>query len=304
MSDYFPIRPSQVQFLKTIPFYHQSKDGEYLLYKQTGDLLDHERASQTRHPQLFIEEKDKAKALNLLTRTLNMDLAKQVAEGGLVQIKTALSNIVREILEPGQEAAMTALPETLDILLENMSQDHTTMDYLGKITTTSKIIVEHTVNVLALTLQYCFFLDLSEKDTQTLGLCALLHDVGTSTLDREIIESKERLTQSQFKTYQTHAQAGHDMILLNAGFDLAVANTALEHHERLDKSGYPNATDISCRQSQIIGFIDSYESLTYRSKAFRKARTPFDTLNLIKKEVKEGKFSLKLFKEFTSCLIR
>lgn len=304
MSDFINVRASQIQFFKTVPFYYKSKEGEFLLYKKTGEILDPERTDQERHPQLFIEKKDKDQAFKELTQALNTEFAKELTQGGFPQIKTALGNIVREALTPGQEAVMLGLPETIDLLFKNMDRDHTTLGYLAKVAGTSEMMVEHTVNVTALTLQYCFHLKMSKKDTQKMGLCALLHDVGTSTLDTSIIESKERLSKAEFEQYQTHAEAGHDMIILNSDFDISVANTALEHHERLDKSGYPNGTDAIGKESQIIGFIDSYESLTFRNKTFRKAKSPFDTLRLIKKEVMEGKFSLPIFKEFTSCLLK
>ena len=302
MSEYVIVKPSQIDFLETIPFYYQSKDGEYLLYKKTGELLDKERAAQTRHPDLFIQKQDKERALKELTKGLNMEFAKQVAEGGLIQIKTALCNIVEEALAPGQEAAMLALPETIDILFKNSDQDHSTMEYLSKIATTSPMMVEHTVNVTALTLQYCFFHHLPEKETTKMALCALLHDVGTTKIGSQLIESRHRLTDKEFETYKTHSELGHDMIIVNTDFNIVVATVALEHHERMDKSGYPNQADVLCRESQIIGLIDCYESLTYRDKDFRKVKTPFATLNLIKEEVMEGKFSKKIFKEFTSCL--
>ncbi len=304
MTDYFTVRATQVQFFKSVPFYYQSKDGEFILYKQAGEVFDQKRADQDRHPQLFIPKADKEQALKELTQGLNMEFAKQFAQGGLQEIKTALGNIVREALRPGQESVMLALPETLDILFKNSDKDHSTMGYLSKVATASELMVEHTVNVTALTLQYCFYTGMSEKETQILGLCALLHDVGTCTLDKDIIESKDRLSRPQFEKYKNHAEAGHDMIILNTDFNIAVANVALEHHERLDKSGYPNGTDILCKESQLIGFIDCYEALTYRNKSFRKAKKPFDTLKLIKNEVLEGKFSLEIFKKFTSCLIR
>ena len=262
-----------------------------------------DRTLQNRYPQLFINKQDKKQALEELTRGLNLEFARQVAEGGLVQIKTALGNIVREALTPGQATAMLALPETIDILLKNVDRDHTIMAFLSKISSVSDIVVEHTVNVTALTLQYCFSMGISEKETTTLALCALLHDVGASTLDKRILETKRRLSDKQFKKYRAHPETGHDLILLKTDFNIAVANVALEHHERLDKSGYPNGTGISCHESQLIGFIDCFEALTYREKAFRKAKKPFDTLNLIKGEVMAGKFAPRIFKEFTSCLI-
>lgn len=304
MSDYLKVRASQVQFFKTVPFYYQSTDGEFILYKKTGEILDSQRTDENRYPELFIDAKDKETALKELTKGLNIEFAKQLAEGGLIEIKTALSHIVREALTPGQTTAMLALPETLDILFKNTDMDHTTMAYLSQIATTSDLMVEHTINVTALTLQYCFFHRLPQKEMTTLALCALLHDTGSAKLDRTLVESGKRLSEAEFAQYKTHTELGHDMIILNTDFDIAVANVALEHHERLDKSGYPNATHIICRESQLIGLIDSYEALTYRSKPFRKAKKPFDALHLIKEEVIQGKFSTRMFKAFTSCLIR
>tara|TARA_B100000614_G_scaffold240483_2_gene240881 strand:+ start:841 stop:1755 length:915 start_codon:yes stop_codon:yes gene_type:complete len=303
--DYFTVRPSQTQFFKTVPFYYQSEEGEFLLYKKAGDMLDAERTENTRHPHLFISNKDKDTALKELTTGLNREFERLLRQGGgLLEIKQALGNIVREALTPGQETAMLALPETIDILFKNMDQDHTTMEYLAQMATASEFMVEHTVNVTALTLQYCFFKKMNEGETSVYALCALLHDVGVATLDKSLVNTTERLTEKQFQRYQAHAEAGHDMIILNTDFNIAVANVALEHHERLDKSGYPNGINTLCMESQLIGFIDCYEALTYRDKTFRKAKTPFKTLHLIKEEVIAGKFSPRLFKAFTSCLTR
>ncbi|MFA5904368.1 MAG: diguanylate cyclase, partial [Desulfobacula sp.] len=66
----------------------------------------------------------------------------------------------------------------------------------------------------------------------------------------------------------------------------------------------PNGSTKITADSQLIGIIDCYEPLTYRDKNFRKAKKPFDTLSLIKEEVKAGRFETELFVNFTSSLIR
>ena len=119
--------------------------------------------------------------------------------------------------------------------------------------------------------RHCFFHDFSQPETSRLALCALLHDVGTSKLDRNLIEADNRLTDQQFQTFTTHSEIGHDMIILTTEFDISVATVAHEHHERIDGSGYPNHTTKISPDSQLIGLIDSYEPLTYRDKNFRKA---------------------------------
>ncbi len=198
---------------------------------------------------------------------------------------------------------MESLPETIEIILGEYGRDPRTMEYLSQVAGNSSMMEEHIVNVTALIFQYCFFHGFTDDQTARLALCGLLHDVGTTKIDSQLIESRNRLTDKEFDIYKTHSELGHDMIIVNTDFDIAVATVALEHHERLDKNGYPHQSDVLSRESQIIGLIDCYESLTYRDKDFRKVKTPFKTLKLIKDEVIAGKFSKKIFKEFTSCLI-
>jgi len=200
-----------------------------------------------------------------------MDLAKKIAQGGLVQVKQTLCNIVNEALAPNQEKAMESLPETIEILFGAYGKDHGPMEDLSQIASNSAIMEEHTVNVTALVLQYCFFHNFSQADASRLALCALLHDVGSSKLDKDLIESNNRLTNEEFKTFTTHSEIGHDMIILNTDFDISVATVALEHHERIDGSGYPNGSKNISLDSKLIGIIDSYEPLTYRNEALPAA---------------------------------
>ncbi|MDA3791080.1 MAG: HD domain-containing protein [Desulfobacula sp.] len=303
MTEYISVKPSQVHLFTSTPFYFQSKDGDFVLYKKSGDSLDHERTSQTRHPQLFILEKDKDQAVKELTTALNKNLARDIASGGFVQVKDTLCQIVHESLVPKQEKAMEALPETIEILLGGFNKDHGIMGYLTQIASNSSRIVEHTVNVTALTFQYCFYHKISQAETSRLGLCAMLHDVGSSKIEKQLIETNKRLTDKEFKTFTTHTIEGYDMVIDNTDFDTSIATVALEHHERLDGSGYPNGVKDMSMDSQLIGMIDSYEPLTYRNKIFRKAKKPFGSLQIIKKDVMEAKFSKDLFKNFASCLV-
>ena len=135
-------------------------------------------------------------------------------------------------------------------------------------------------------------------------MAAMLHDLGCSQLDKGLIESKKRLTDGQFSTYTTHPQRGFDLIHDNSDFDVAVSTVALEHHERIDGTGYPTGQRRITSYAQLIGLIDCYESLAYRGKKFRKRRKPYEALNLIKDEVMNGRFSKEIFKQFTSCLTR
>jgi HD-GYP domain-containing protein (c-di-GMP phosphodiesterase class II) len=304
MAEYIIVKKSQVSLFKIIPFYYQTQTGDYALYKKKGDRLDESRLQKTKYPELYISDADRQEAMTELIAALNKDFEKKIAEGKLREVRLALEFIVEEALTPGQENGMNSLPQTLDILLGRYQNDNQAMEYLRKIESNSPVLVKHTVNVTALTLQFCFFHKFSESDTRQLAMAALLHDVGCASLDRELIETGKRLTDEQFKNYATHPEIGHEMIVQSTEFNPAIQKVALEHHERIDGSGYPFGSKRLASYSQLIGLIDSYESLTYRGKRFRKAKKPFDALSLIKEEVLQGKFSKELFKKFTSCLVK
>ncbi len=73
---YLRIKPSQVTFFKEVPFYCQTKEGDYILNKESGKKFTWERLKESNYPQLYIDTKDKDVALNELTNNLNLDLAR------------------------------------------------------------------------------------------------------------------------------------------------------------------------------------------------------------------------------------
>lgn len=301
MADFFKIRESNLKFLKATPLYLQGKDNKLTPFKHEGTDL----SKTDGLPKLFVHKDNLGKALEQIMQGLNLELERQFASPNVFRLKTVICQIMHEVLLPGQKKAAMALNDTIDIIIRGANRNYKFMKELAEERIeTDSAIVEHTVNVMALALAYCFCRRLPEKETRILGLCGLLHDIGTAFLDHDILESRERLSHSQFEQYKNHPELGHDMLIMHTDFNISVANVALEHHERLDKSGYPAGTNIICWQSQVIGFIDSFEALTFRNKAFRQAKRPYDTLNLMKKEVLAGKFDLQFFKEFTACLLK
>ena len=304
MANYIQVKPSQIHLFQSVPFYYEAREQNFSLYKKEGDRLQWDRAQSTKHPVLYIDSQDRDAAMKELGKRLNMDLIRSIGKGGLMGVKKALCRIVEEALTPDQEAMMDCLPQTLDILLNQYGKAPGAMEYLVNLAASSKLLVDHTVNVAALTLQYCLFHKMPDTDTLRLGLAALVHDVGFARLDTALVETRDRLTEKEYEIYQSHTFMGKDMLEDNENFGLSIAHVALEHHERLDGSGYPDGRSDIAVDSQLIGLIDSYESLTYRDKNFRKAQKPFSSLSLIKEDVIAGRYDKELFKRFTSCLVK
>lgn len=96
------------------------------------------------------------------------------------------------------------------------------------------------------------------------GLCtaATIHDIGKISIPAEILTMPRRLTDIEFSLIKTHAQSGYD-ILKDIEFPWPIARMILEHHERLDGSGYPNGLtgENILIESRILMVADVVEAI-------------------------------------------
>jgi PAS domain S-box-containing protein len=90
-----------------------------------------------------------------------------------------------------------------------------------------------------------------------------MHDVGKISVPAEILSKPTRLSPTEFDMVRAHAQQGYD-ILKGIDFPWPVALVALQHHERLDGSGYPQGLkgDAIALEARIISIADVIEAMS------------------------------------------
>ena len=79
---------------------------------------------------------------------------------------------------------------------------------------------------------------LDSGDLRLLRLAATVHDLGKITVPAEILSKPTRLSEAEFAIIKRHSEAGWEL-LKPAGLPGSVTDAVLQHHERLDGSGYP-----------------------------------------------------------------
>ena len=96
-----------------------------------------------------------------------------------------------------------------------------------------------------------------------LEMAALIHDIGKIGVPSEILSKPSRLSVFEQKLMQEHPAHGYE-ILKDINFPWPVAEIILQHHERLDGSGYPNALtgDSICPEARIIAVADTIEAMS------------------------------------------
>ena len=105
-------------------------------------------------------------------------------------------------------------------------------------------------------------LNLSEEIIDALRMAAKIHDIGKITVPAEILAKPTPLTNQEFGIIKNHPKVGYD-ILKDAEFPWPVAQIVLQHHERIDGSGYPLGLcgDKIILEAKILAVADVVEAM-------------------------------------------
>lgn len=120
----------------------------------------------------------------------------------------------------------------------------------------------HEERVAALAVAIGRELGLSETQVANIEMGALIHDVGKIYVPGEILTRPGRLTKEEYDLIKTHARIGYEIV---KGVDIpaTVTDMILQHHERLDGTGYPQGLrgDAIRLEARILAVADVVESM-------------------------------------------
>jgi PAS domain S-box-containing protein/putative nucleotidyltransferase with HDIG domain len=106
-------------------------------------------------------------------------------------------------------------------------------------------------------------LSLSEEQIEGIGVAGTLHDIGKICVPAEILSKPGPLRKSEFDLVKDHAEVGYGL-LKAIEFSRPVAQIVLQHHERMDGSGYPSGLsgENILIEARIMGVADVIESMS------------------------------------------
>ncbi len=133
------------------------------------------------------------------------------------------------------------------------------------------LVAAHCRRVAAYGVRLATHYGLSESAIETIRVGGLLHDIGKVMVPSQILSKPGRLTEAQWRELQAHPEHGFDMVE-PLGFDSDVLDIILYHHERADRSGYPDGLDGDSIPwtVRIISVMDAFDALT-SPRTYRRA---------------------------------
>jgi PAS domain S-box-containing protein len=124
----------------------------------------------------------------------------------------------------------------------------------------------------------------SEEKAKALYTAGLMHDIGKIGIPSDILSKPGKLNEIEYDLIKTHSQIGYD-VLQKFDFQFPLAEWVLQHHERLNGSGYPgglNNDEISL-EAKILAVADVVES-RISHHPYRPASSIETTLNEIESQ--------------------
>lgn len=149
-----------------------------------------------------------------------------------------------------------------EYIIELLAKDPVLNKMLGDICTYDNATFLHSVNVCRIAHQISVTLHMSKEDVKKVTIGALVHDIGKLEIPNEILNKQDELSEEEWELVKKHPEEGYNRCIKN-GIPEEIARFVLEHHERLDGTGYPKGmtADQILYGSKIIMLADVYDAM-------------------------------------------
>jgi HD-GYP domain-containing protein (c-di-GMP phosphodiesterase class II) len=160
------------------------------------------------------------------------------------------------------------------------------MNHLHMVHRQDDYTFHHSVNVSVICGVLGKWLGYAGGQLNDLVMAGLLHDIGKTQIPPEILNKPGKLTEMEMKVMQTHPTLGYNLIRSSSGISPNIGYGILQHHERLDGSGYPFALKDSQihKFARIIAIADIYDAMT-SDRAYKNKVTPFTVVETMTEEM-------------------
>ncbi len=165
---------------------------------------------------------------------------------------------------------------------ESILRNPNALLWMAKIKRRDEYIAEHSLDVCILSIAFGQHLGYDGETLQLLGLCGLLHDVGKMAIKPEILYKSSPFDPSEAEYVRRHTAAGYKLLAARKGLHKLVLDVALNHHERVDGTGYPRGLrghEIA-EFTRIISVVDAYDTMI-SGRSYAAMRTPYEAQKIL-----------------------
>jgi HD-GYP domain-containing protein (c-di-GMP phosphodiesterase class II) len=234
------------------------------------------------------------------TRSLTEEL--MIARTVRNEALTALQGIF-EGVKTSVPIDSTTVKKTVHSLMDTILHRHDSLVSLIHMQQFNANMFAHAVNVCAFALVLGKFQGYEKPRLEQLGAGAMLHDVGELRLPRNLLCKAETYTDQERRLFHQHPRLGVAIMSKSDDMHEESLRIILEHHERIDGSGYPfglKGLEVS-PLSEIVSIVDIYDGML-SDRQGRPPLTPARAIKEIYQQGLKGHFDQRWVERLIRCL--
>lgn len=192
------------------------------------------------------------------------DLTAELGNARAVHTKAqATLDTVFARFRSGQAVDVRTIQKVIAPMVESIYRNDDALSWLARMKKKNDYVYDHSMASAVWAMVFAKHLNLERKDIETIGLGAMLMDVGKTQIPDELLAKKDHLTEEETKIMRKHVEHGVS-ICKNLHVSPAVLDIIQSHHERHNGTGYParlegNSIPVFAR---IAGIVDSFDAMT------------------------------------------
>lgn len=210
-------------------------------------------------------------------------ISQETRQRSVSQIRSTFRRLMSETNRKAHPGLLAKeMKVVLTMIIDDLSDKKDAMIMLMDLSVTDHYLYQHSLNVCIYACMLGMHAGYDRETLTMLGLGALLHDIGKTKIPLDILNKKDKLTVLEWETVKSHTELGFQMLKDEPNIPLLSAHCALQHHERLDGSGYPRGLkgDDIHEFAQWIGLIDSYDAMTTQ-RPYRPTLLPHQAMEML-----------------------
>lgn len=189
-----------------------------------------------------------------------------------------------ENLQDHLKLNISRVKNTVNNIIDELLANDDILVQLTDIRAFDDYLFAHSVNVCVLSIVTGITLHYEKGKLAELGVGALLHDIGKTRVDPEILNKPDDLTREEFAAVKRHTGYGFDILRNYADLSLLSAHIAFQHHERWDGQGYPRGLigEAIHEYARIVAVADVYDALL-ADRPYRPSYTVNQALTILER---------------------
>ena len=201
----------------------------------------------------------------------------------------------------GVKLDVSLLNQVSNEIVDSVLRNSNAMAILSRLKDKDGYNWRHMINCTILMSVFAKYLGIKNEQIQQLALGAMLHDVGHTKLPQGIINKTENLNELEFKALKKHVVQSLGLVKGESGISPLVMDMILNHHERVDGSGYPRGLSGSkiSKPAKMMAIVDVYDAMT-SDRPHQNGEEPIHALRYLL--ANKHQFDAQLVQKFIKCL--